>query len=481
MPQTPAKQFSGIFISYRRDDAAAHAGRLSDKLREYFGKDEIFMDIDNIQPGEDFVEVIEQAVGACEILIAVIGRSWLSDNDQNTGRLSNPNDFVRLEIATALNRNIRVIPVLVERATMPRPQDLPEDLSKLSRRNAIELSDIRWQRDVDQLIDAIVEIRRKLGVVQPLPQPVVKPEAAPKPQPETKPEPKPLPQPRPLLENWKWLTGGAGLVVVMLIAVVWVIQRAGSPTKPPVSEISKIAPATNEPAKKPESHDGMVYVPGGEFIMGRDDTDAYERPAHRETLKAFFLDSYEVTCGDYEKFVKEDSHPPPQGWQGRVCPAGEARKPVTGVTWGDAVAFCSARSKRLPTEQEWEFAARGTDGRRYPWGNEWHAGLANAVGAATGMVEVGSYPAGKSPFGAFDMAGNAWEWTTADMTAYPGGKLPEPTPEPGTKVLRGGSYLSNKIQAAATYRHGWKASGENSYAQAGFRCVKDAAESSPQK
>jgi formylglycine-generating enzyme required for sulfatase activity len=479
MPQTPAKQFSGIFISYRREDAAAHAGRLSDKLREYFGKDEIFMDIDNIQPGEDFVEVIEQAVGACEILIAVIGRSWLSENDQNTGRLSNPNDFVRLEIATALNRNIRVIPVLVERATMPRPQDLPEDLSKLSRRNAIELSDIRWQRDVDQLIDAIVEIRRKLGVVQPL-----KPEAPPKPQPETKPEPKPLPQPdpppRPLLENWKWLTGGAGLVVVMLIAVVWFIQRAGSPTKPPASEISKIATATNEPAKKPESHDGMVYVPGGEFIMGRDDGDEYERPAHRETVKAFFIDSHEVTCGDYEKFVKEDSHPAPQGWPGRVCPAGEARKPVTGVTWGDAVAFCYARSKRLPTEQEWEFAARGTDGRRYPWGNDWHAGRANADGASGGMVDVGSYPGGKSPFGAFDMTGNAWEWTAADMTAYPGGKLPE-DPKSGTKVLRGGSYLSNRIQAAATYRHGWLASGANSYSEAGFRCVKDAPESSSQK
>lgn len=158
MPQSSAHQFSGIFVRYRRDDSAGHAGRLSDKLSEHFGKDQIFMDIDNIQPGEDFVQVIENAVGSCEILIAVIGRNWLSGTGRNTGPLDNPNDFVRLEIATALNRDIRVIPVLVQRATMPKPQDLPDDLSKLSRRNAMELSDLRWRYDVDQLVAALERI-----------------------------------------------------------------------------------------------------------------------------------------------------------------------------------------------------------------------------------------------------------------------------------------------------------------------------------
>src|SRR6185503_17696674 len=98
MPQFAAKTFSGIFVSYRRDDSSGHAGRLSDKLVNHFGEDQIFIDIDTIQPGEDFVQVIENAVSSCEILIAVIGQRWLSSTDGVSRRLDNPNDFVRLEI-----------------------------------------------------------------------------------------------------------------------------------------------------------------------------------------------------------------------------------------------------------------------------------------------------------------------------------------------------------------------------------------------
>ncbi|HYV11692.1 MAG TPA: TIR domain-containing protein [Pyrinomonadaceae bacterium] len=159
MQPTSTQQFSGIFVSYRRDDAAGHAGRLADRLVEHFGRNRIFVDIDSISPGEDFVTVIENAVGSCEILIAVMGQKWLSAG--GTGRLDNPNDFVRLEIATALRRDIRVIPVLVQRASMPKPQDLPEDLVKLTRRNAIELSDQRWQTDVDQLIEVMEKVLAK--------------------------------------------------------------------------------------------------------------------------------------------------------------------------------------------------------------------------------------------------------------------------------------------------------------------------------
>src|SRR6266516_5032931 len=158
MPQSPTRQFSGIFLSYRRDDASGHAGRLSDKLVSHFGKDRIFMDIDTIEPGEDFGTAIEDAVSSCEILIAMIGTRWLTSHDGTSRRLDNPNDFVRLEIAAALNREIRVIPVLVDGATMPRPQDLPDDLSKLSRRNALDLSERRWHGDVDQLVSVLERI-----------------------------------------------------------------------------------------------------------------------------------------------------------------------------------------------------------------------------------------------------------------------------------------------------------------------------------
>jgi hypothetical protein len=164
MPQSPTP-FSGIFVSYRRDDCSGHAGRLFDNLTKHFGEDQIFMDIDTIQPGEDFVEVIEKAVGSCEIVIAVMGQRWLSSGDGTSRRLDNPNDFVRLEIATALKRNIRVIPVLVQKATMPSPQDLPGDIAQLSRRHAVELSDSRWQYDVAKLIGVMERVLAKRAQV----------------------------------------------------------------------------------------------------------------------------------------------------------------------------------------------------------------------------------------------------------------------------------------------------------------------------
>lgn len=119
--------------------------------------------MDYIESGEDFVQIIEEAIGSCGILIAVIGRDWLSSATTNLGRLDNPNDFVRLEIVAALDRNIRVIPVLVQGANMPGPQDLPDDLSKLSRRQAFELSNRRWKHDVDQLIEVMQKELDKLG------------------------------------------------------------------------------------------------------------------------------------------------------------------------------------------------------------------------------------------------------------------------------------------------------------------------------
>jgi hypothetical protein len=151
-PTSSSTPFSGIFISYRRDDSSGHAGRLFDNLVNHFGRDRIFMDIDTIEPGEDFVTIIENAVASCDLLIAVIGQNWLSGTTGDAGRLDDPLDFVRVEIATALDRDIRVIPVLVQRAMMPLQRDLPDNLTKLARRNAIELSDLRWQNDVEQLI-----------------------------------------------------------------------------------------------------------------------------------------------------------------------------------------------------------------------------------------------------------------------------------------------------------------------------------------
>jgi beta-lactam-binding protein with PASTA domain len=147
---------AGIFISYRREDTAGHAGRLFDRLIQHFGKGRVFMDVSDIEPGVDFVDAIDKAVGSCEILIVVIGREWLTCREPGgQRRLENPNDFIRLEAATALKRNIRVIPVLVQGARMPKSAELPTDLEKLSRRQGIEISDTRWDSDTGQLIKAL--------------------------------------------------------------------------------------------------------------------------------------------------------------------------------------------------------------------------------------------------------------------------------------------------------------------------------------
>jgi hypothetical protein len=147
-----------IFISYRRDDASHLTGRLSDRLAAHFPKNPIFIDVD-MEPGIDFVEAIEQSVGYCDVLIAVIGNRWLiSSEAEGSRRLDNPDDFVRLEIATALKRNIRVIPVLVDGAPMPRPSDLPDDLKSLIRRQAIPVSHDRFNADSARLIAAVERV-----------------------------------------------------------------------------------------------------------------------------------------------------------------------------------------------------------------------------------------------------------------------------------------------------------------------------------
>ena len=145
-----------IFISYRRNDSASNAGRIYDHLINHFGQGQVFMDVDTIRPGLNFVEVVEQAVGVCDGLVAVIGRDWTQASDPTGAlRLNDPADLVRLEIATALGRDIPVIPVLVQEAQMPRAVDLPEDLKELAHHNALEVSDARFRNDIGQLIKAL--------------------------------------------------------------------------------------------------------------------------------------------------------------------------------------------------------------------------------------------------------------------------------------------------------------------------------------
>jgi formylglycine-generating enzyme required for sulfatase activity len=145
-----------IFISYRRDDSAYAAGRLYDRLSERFGEENIFMDVEGLDPGVDFFEALEKAVSACDVLIALIGKQWLDIKDEyGQRRLDNPEDFVRIEISAALDRDIRVIPILVQGARMPGSRDLPPILQHLARLNAFEIRHDRFNADVDRLARSI--------------------------------------------------------------------------------------------------------------------------------------------------------------------------------------------------------------------------------------------------------------------------------------------------------------------------------------
>ena len=153
----------GVFISYRREDSGGFAGRIYDRLTSRLGRENVFFDVDTIPPGRDFVDVLSERVGKCDALLAVIGKHWvLSADSENRRRLDDPQDFVRIEIEAALSRNVPVIPVLVDGAAMPHPKDLPDSLTKLIRRQAVEVSHARFESDAERLTQALSQLEEEM-------------------------------------------------------------------------------------------------------------------------------------------------------------------------------------------------------------------------------------------------------------------------------------------------------------------------------
>src|SRR6185437_4515624 len=149
----------GIFVSYRRQESSHLAGRLHDRLADHFGESQVFIDVDAIEPGVDFAEEIFRAVAACKVLLAVIGPNWLTAADERGGRrIDDPDDIVRLEIEAALARSVRVIPILVEGAAMPRREDLPGSLAGLARRSALVIRHDSFRYDAARLVTAIERV-----------------------------------------------------------------------------------------------------------------------------------------------------------------------------------------------------------------------------------------------------------------------------------------------------------------------------------
>jgi len=266
--------------------------------------------------------------------------------------------------------------------------------------------------------------------------------------------------------------------------------------------------------------DDMVLVPAGEFLMGSPaGTDGLpdEQPQRRVYLSSFLIDRYEVTNEAYAKFVKTTGHRIPENpnpsstlWIDKAPMAGIERHPVVNVSWDDAVSYCRWMGKRLPTEAEWEKAARGTDERRYPWGNDWDITKANSASYWAGRtvefssgadweafwikgegaklakekgvrgevltMPVGSFPQSLSPYGIYDMAGNAAEWVQDwyDPNSYRSASLSNPSgPERGAiKAMRGGSWLKPAVSLRVTDRD-WGTM-DSRPSGTGFRCAKDA-------
>jgi TIR domain len=153
-----------IFISYRRDDSAAMAGRLHDRLAETFGQANLFIDVDNMPAGADFVKYLNKQVGSCDIFLCTVGPNWLNAKDEDgQRRLDQSDDYVRVEIAAALSRDIPVIPVLIDGARVPNARELPGDVAALTRRNAVEVRSSHFRRDADELTQKISEVLKEKG------------------------------------------------------------------------------------------------------------------------------------------------------------------------------------------------------------------------------------------------------------------------------------------------------------------------------
>jgi formylglycine-generating enzyme required for sulfatase activity len=206
----------------------------------------------------------------------------------------------------------------------------------------------------------------------------------------------------------------------------------------------------------------MVLVPAGEFLY-RDDNQ-------RMSLPAFYMDKYEVTTNRYAKYLQATGRKEPLRWH-EVSQGSDGDRPVIGVLWDDADAYCRHYAKRLPTEQEWEKAARGTDGRQYPWGNEEptsrHAHFNKCCqwnGYGT-LATAGSYEVGKSPYGIYDLAGNAWEWTSSEYSRATNYTY---------RVIRGGSWINEAVYLRSTYRTWGPPRAKLHPYFFGFRCAQDA-------
>ena len=414
---------SKILISYRREDSADVTGRIYDRLVQQFGREAVFKDVDSIPLGVDFRAYLDQQVAKCDVFLAVIGRNWgKSKGPKGKSRLEEPGDFVRIEVESALKRQIPIIPVLVGGAFIPSADRLPASIQDLSYRNGIAVRpDPDFHRDMDRLIESLKQQYYATGEAQPKLETPGKPI-----QQEFKPSATPA--------------------AVAMAKVPQQTRSSSDPQPKPETPAKPVQEKSKQSA--PPAPVDMVKVPRGPFLYGEGKT----RVAIDHD---YWIDKYPVTNEKYRAFVaawgyEKKKYWSDEGWRWKTAnniagPAywqdekwNKSDHPIVGVSYFEVEAYATWAGKRLPTEKEWEKAARGEDGRQYPWGEEFDqnkcngaAGIFSAFGrlaASSGTTPVTQYPKGVSPYGCYDMAGNVMEWC-ADWYGE----------KDGFRVIRGGS------------------------------------------
>ncbi len=429
-------------------------------------------------------------------------------------RLDDPHDFVHLEVKSALDRNVLVIPILVHGAEMPKASALPFDLAGLLRRNAIEIRHRRFDTDVEFLV---AELERHFGESDPMDAGYSEEKSSRR------------------IPVWGWLLILFLLVTMGLFGSFWLrsnsdtpivlTQEAGESTLTAVAEIDAIITNTNTPqpptataaevptatlppptgtssptvtstptltpTETPLTEQiidplgvTMILVPQGPFIMGTDGRDPWDliaRPARLVSLDMYYIDKYEVSNAQYAQCVFDGACDVPllTGSKMRHSYYGDplfAGYPVVYISWYDAQAYCSWRGGRLPREAEWEKAARGDDQRAYPWGTDQvdcqHANYWPTGACEGDTTSVKRQAAGASSYGVYNLSGNVSEWVKDWFQAYPGGD-PNAAKDFGVThhTIRGGAYFDGPNNIRATARRGMNPEEAHSYV--GFRCVVD--------
>ncbi|TEU18356.1 MAG: TIR domain-containing protein [Anaerolineales bacterium] len=422
---------STVFISHATTDAE-FAHRLADDLQRLGVQ--VWIAPESIRPGESWVRAIERGLAESSHMVVVL----------TPAALESP--WVKKETEVAIARERRGLIQVIPLALDVQPWEVPPLLSSYQM--------VSFRPDYDVGLSHLADI---LSVrVTPL-EPVSPPRRGP---------PYSILPVRPAV-------GAIALVAALLIggAVFLAIQGGKLAVLPPALP-------------------GMVYVPAGEFIMGSDEGDSTEQPVHTVYLDAFYIDKTEVTNVQVAQFLNEQGNQEEGGvtWLdigdegclitesgGQYQPkSGYSDHPVVEVSWYGARAYCQWTGKRLPTEAEWEKAARGTDGWTYPWGEGIDCDHAQYSGCGGRTVPVGSKPKGASPYGALDMAGNVWEWVADwyDEGYYVTSQESNPRGPPSGdwRVIRGGSWYNEEAHVCAAHRYGYPPGFGIGFT--GFRCAR---------